>query len=118
VEFVLLVILAQQDANIKNRQYIYSPIEDSEVVPVFERNNAGLKKLSQVLSEQTSDSSAFLNATCLVRYDHNCKEHFSFLIFRFGLTVTGFARLYCNWIDLQAVPISTGQITGATFEGT
>jgi hypothetical protein len=31
----------------------------------FERNNAGLKKLSQVLSEQTSDSSAFLNAMCL-----------------------------------------------------
>jgi hypothetical protein len=33
--------------------YIYSLIEDSEVVLVFERNNAGLKKL-QVLSEQTS----------------------------------------------------------------
>jgi hypothetical protein len=28
------------------RQYIYSSIEDSEVVLVFERNNAGLKKLS------------------------------------------------------------------------
>jgi hypothetical protein len=42
------------------RQYIYSSIEDSEVVLAFERNKAGLKKLSQVLSEQTSDSSAFL----------------------------------------------------------
>jgi hypothetical protein len=31
-------------------------------VLVLERSNAGLKKLSQVLSEQTSDSSAFLNA--------------------------------------------------------
>jgi hypothetical protein len=31
----------------------------------FERNNAGLKKLPQVLSEQTSDSAAFLNAMCL-----------------------------------------------------
>jgi hypothetical protein len=30
--------------NIK-RQHIYSSIEDSEVVLVFERNNAGLKKL-------------------------------------------------------------------------
>jgi hypothetical protein len=40
---------------------MYSSIEDSEVVLVTERNNAGLKKLSQVLSEQTSDSSAFLN---------------------------------------------------------
>jgi hypothetical protein len=28
------------------RQYIYSSIEDSEVVLVFESNNAGLKKLS------------------------------------------------------------------------
>jgi hypothetical protein len=27
------------------RQYIYSSIEDSEVVLVYERNNAGLKKL-------------------------------------------------------------------------
>jgi hypothetical protein len=27
------------------RQYIYSLIEDSEVVLVFERNNAGMKKL-------------------------------------------------------------------------
>jgi hypothetical protein len=47
------------------RQYIYSSIEDSEVVLVFERNNAGWKRLSQVLSEQTSDSSAFLNAMSL-----------------------------------------------------
>jgi hypothetical protein len=27
-------------------QYIYSPREDSEVILVFERNNAGLKNLS------------------------------------------------------------------------
>jgi hypothetical protein len=33
------------------RQYINSSIEDSEVVLVFERNKAGLKKLSQVLFE-------------------------------------------------------------------
>jgi cobalamin-dependent methionine synthase I len=43
-------------------QYIYSTTEDSEVVLVFERTNAGSKKLSQVLSEETSDSSAFLYA--------------------------------------------------------
>jgi hypothetical protein len=30
----------------KKRHYIYSLIEDSEVVLVFGRNNAGLKKLS------------------------------------------------------------------------
>jgi hypothetical protein len=50
------------------RQYVHSSIEDSEVMPVFEDNNAGLKKLSQVLPEQTSDSSAFLNATCPLKY--------------------------------------------------
>jgi hypothetical protein len=35
-------------AFIKNieRQYMYSSTEDSEVVLVFERNNAGLKNLS------------------------------------------------------------------------
>jgi hypothetical protein len=49
------------------RHYIYSSIEDSEVVLVSERNNVGLKKLSQVLSEQTSDSSAFLNAVCFFK---------------------------------------------------
>jgi hypothetical protein len=48
------------------RQYIYSSIENSEVELVSERNNAGLKKLSQVLSEQTSDSSALLNVMCLL----------------------------------------------------
>jgi hypothetical protein len=42
-------------------------IEGSEVVLVCERNNAGLKKLSQVFSVQTSDSSAFLNATCRLK---------------------------------------------------
>jgi hypothetical protein len=38
----------------KKKQYIYSSIEDSEAVLVFERNNAGFKKLSQVVSEQTN----------------------------------------------------------------
>jgi hypothetical protein len=42
------------------RQYIYSSIEDSEVVLVFERDTASLKKFSS-FSEQASDSSAFLN---------------------------------------------------------
>jgi hypothetical protein len=46
--------------NYRKTLFLYSPIEDSEVA--FERNDAGLKRLSQVLSEQTSDSSAFLNA--------------------------------------------------------
>jgi hypothetical protein len=46
------------------RQYIYTSTEDSEAVLVFERNSAGLQKLSQVLSEQTSGSSAFLNVAC------------------------------------------------------
>jgi hypothetical protein len=46
---------------------MYPSIEDSEVVFGFERNNAGLKNLTQVLSEQTSESSAFLNAVCLLK---------------------------------------------------
>jgi hypothetical protein len=47
---------------ILKRQYIYSSIEDSEVVVlVFERNSAGLKNC-KFLSEQTCDSPAFLNA--------------------------------------------------------
>jgi hypothetical protein len=59
------------------RQYIYSSIKDSEVVLVFERNNPGLKKPPQVLSEQTSDSSAFLNAMRLSKYVLDCEQHFS-----------------------------------------
>jgi hypothetical protein len=63
------------------RQYIYSSIKDSEVVLVYERNNAGLKKLSQVLSEQTSDSSAILNAMRFLNYVLNCQQHFPAFIF-------------------------------------
>jgi hypothetical protein len=40
---------------------------------VFERNKADLKKLSQVLSEQTSDSSSFLNATSILNYVLKCE---------------------------------------------
>jgi hypothetical protein len=48
-------------------------MEDSDAVRVIERNNnAGLKKPSQVLCEETSDSSAVLNAIL------KCKEHFSY----------------------------------------
>jgi hypothetical protein len=65
-----------------------------EAVLVSERNNAGLKKLSQVVSEQTSDSSAFLNAMCLLKYVLNCEQHFSCFILRSGLIVTGLARVY------------------------
>jgi hypothetical protein len=42
-------------------------IEDSEFLLVFEHNNSGLNNLSQVLSEETSNSSAFLNAMCLLK---------------------------------------------------
>jgi hypothetical protein len=57
---------------------VYSSIEDSEVVLLSERNDAGLKKLSQVLSEQTSESSAFLHAMCLLKCVLNCEQHFSY----------------------------------------
>jgi hypothetical protein len=57
---------------------MHSPTEDPEVAAVFERNNAGLRKLSQVLSEQTSDSSAFLSAVCILKYALKCEENFSY----------------------------------------
>jgi hypothetical protein len=51
IQAVLMEInnkISQQSLHLKSikRQYIYSSIEDSEVVLVFEHNNAGLKKLS------------------------------------------------------------------------
>jgi hypothetical protein len=50
---------------------------------VSERNDAGLKELS----EQTSDSSAFLNAaTCLSKCVLNCEQRFQFFVFRSGLS--------------------------------
>jgi hypothetical protein len=63
-----------------------------------------LKKLSQVLSEQTSDTSAFLNATCLLKYVLNCEQHFFYFSCfdpdypTSGLTITGLARVYCIYI--------------------
>jgi hypothetical protein len=55
--------------------------EDLEVVPGFERNNAGLRNC-QALRERTSDSSAFLNAvTCPLKYVFRCEQHFFFFSF-------------------------------------
>jgi hypothetical protein len=51
------------------RQYIYLSIEASKAAPLSERNNAGLKKLSQVLSEQTS---------VILKYVLNCEQNFSY----------------------------------------
>jgi hypothetical protein len=48
----------------KDGTVFFTSRRDYKVLLVLERNNAGLKKL-KVLSEQTNDSSAFLNATCL-----------------------------------------------------
>jgi hypothetical protein len=58
-----------------------------------------LKKLSQVLFEQTSDSSAFLNATYLLKYVLNCEQYFSYFDSDYptsGLTVTGL-EMVCCW---------------------
>jgi hypothetical protein len=63
------------------RQYIYSSIEDSEVLHVFERNNARFEETVEVLSEQKSDSSAFLNVMCLLMYSTaNSSFHFSYSV--------------------------------------
>jgi hypothetical protein len=57
----------------------------------------------QVLSGQTSDSAAFLNATCQV-----CTKLWrAFFIFRCSLTVTGLAKVYCIQIN-HRVGIATG----------
>jgi hypothetical protein len=42
-----------------HKKTLYTLIEDSEVVLVFEHNNTGLEKLS--MFQQTGDSPAFLN---------------------------------------------------------
>jgi hypothetical protein len=90
---VIEVVLMKLNKNFTiKRQYIYSSIEDSEVVLVFESNNAGLKKVSQVLSEQTSDSSAFLNVMCLLQYVLNCEQRFTF--FDPDYPTFGLARVY------------------------
>jgi hypothetical protein len=76
-------------------QSIYSSIEDSEVVLVFERNNAGLKELSS-LSEGTSDSSSFLNVMCMYS-TVNCIFYLSYFDPDYptsALTVTGLDRVY------------------------
>jgi hypothetical protein len=52
---------------------MYSSIDNSEVVLAFERSNPGLKKLS-IFSEYESDSSAFLNATCLLKHVLDCER--------------------------------------------
>jgi hypothetical protein len=80
---------------------MYSSTGDSEVVLVSECNNAGLKKLSQFLSEQTSDSSAFLNPMYILRYVLNCEQHILYFHLDYptsGLTATGLVRVYCKQI--------------------
>jgi hypothetical protein len=57
--------------------YLYSSTEGSEVVLVSERSNGGLKELSQVVSEQTSDSSVSQTAMCLLMHVLNCELHLS-----------------------------------------
>jgi hypothetical protein len=72
--------------------------EDSEVVLVFEHNNIGLKKVCQVLSEQTSNLSALVNVTCPLNRVLNCERNFSYMDPDYptpGLIVTGLARVCC-----------------------
>jgi hypothetical protein len=55
------------------------------------------------LSEQTIDLSAYLNVICLLKHVLNCEQHFSFFIFRPGLTVTGLASGFCTLCLRRAV---------------
>jgi hypothetical protein len=65
--YLYINITAEPFLRTIRRKHIYSSIGDSEVVLVSERNDAGLMKLSQVLSKRTSDSPAFLNAMRLLK---------------------------------------------------
>jgi hypothetical protein len=64
----------------------------------------------QRLSERTSDSSAFLNAMCLLKYILNCVQNFSFFAFRTGLILSGLVRIsYIHCHEFMAPwPIITG----------
>jgi hypothetical protein len=64
--------------------------------------HAGLKKPSSFV---WTDSSAFLNAMCLLKYELNFERHFSYFnpdYPTYGLTVTGLAR-YCTSILYEAI---------------
>jgi hypothetical protein len=57
----------------------------------------------QVLSKQTSDSSAFRNAMSL-QYVLICKEHFSYFDTAYptyGLTLTGLSKVYCIYTSMS-----------------
>jgi hypothetical protein len=61
----------------------------------FELNDVGLRKLSRVLPEQTSDSSAFLNAMCLLKNALNCEQYYSFFTYQSGISDI---QINCNRI--------------------
>jgi hypothetical protein len=59
----------------------------------------------QILCEETSDSSAFLNIMCLLKYVLNCEQHFSF--FDPDYPTTGLtSRVYCSSFRKNAFPDS------------
>jgi hypothetical protein len=92
------------------RQYIYSSIEDSEVVPVFDH----LKKLSSFCLNRQATQSAFLSAMCVLKYVLNCEQHFSFFVFPSGLTVTGLAKVYYICVLFYGVAVSCKLSTNRT----
>jgi hypothetical protein len=56
-------------------------------------------KLSEDLSEQTSDSPAFLISTCLLKYAVNCEQFFSYFDVHYpasGYALMALARFYCT----------------------
>jgi hypothetical protein len=65
---------------------------EPEIVLVFKRNNASLKKLFQVLSELIRLPKCHVS---LLKYVLYCELHFSFFIFGFGLSDI---QINCNRI--------------------
>jgi hypothetical protein len=96
-----------------NYQQTYS-LTDLEL-HIFEHNNAGLKKTSSVV--WTANSSAFLNAMCVMKYVLNYEQHFSYSdpVYQTSrLTLTGLTRVYCICIKLSNIWKTNGIIQYAT----
>jgi hypothetical protein len=74
---------------------MYSSIKDSEAALVFEHDTAALKKLSSFVR---TDKCLICFPKChpcvYLKYVLNCEQHFSFLIFQYGLSCI-IARITC-----------------------
>jgi hypothetical protein len=92
------------DLKTMKRKYTYSSTEHSEVVLIFERNDAGLKKLSNFVWTEKWLICLPKRLMCLFKYVVKCEQHFPFFVCRPGLTVPGLARVYCTEPEASSFP--------------